>query len=58
MKSKNMSRRSFLKLFAGATAGTLLLPISKLTGKQNSLFIKTNSTREAKYYKAADKLAG
>ncbi|MBU0467905.1 MAG: twin-arginine translocation signal domain-containing protein [Candidatus Omnitrophica bacterium] len=58
MKPKQMSRRSFLKIFAGATASTLLLPISKLFNKQRSLSNKTNSTREAKYYKTADKLAG
>ena len=58
MNSKKISRRSFLKCFAGATASTLFLPISKLINNQKVLSNKIDSTREAKYYKTADKLAG
>ena len=58
MKSKKISRRSFLKYFTGAAASTFLLPISKLLNKQKDLSEKITSTHEAKYYKTADKLAG
>lgn len=58
MVQKKISRRGFLKVFAGAAASTLLLPVSRLLNRQKYTPNKTNPAREAKYYKTADKLAG
>ena len=57
MKDKEIQRRTFLKVFGGALLGSVLWPVGKWFGANNTP-TKRPHLKEAKFYKMGEDLAG